>query len=376
MSDDDGNSTASSLSVPLHVFISYAHVDEALVHHIREILSRRGIATWFDREDLQPGTPDWEAAIKDAISRSFCVIFLATPAAYASMATREELRLAREAQIDIIPLWANGRKWAHAAPQLVEKTQYIDGRGRRKLKTGLARLADIVTLAVERKAQKHFVLIDRTSLPPGYLLIEIQHGISIAFREASYATLAQLLNDLYAYYLYQIYQPRTYGSQWILASARSLVSDLADVGRQMIVPWEWLTTSTNSTPIEFPAQWDIHPPRHYNMENMTAWRVESFLPEHVEQLFGVVADDDDLIELLRAYPTLPRSRTVGKFLHSMFAFGDWYAAERIQPEHHEFTGVYTYGRPITHGGMAFLARDDPRAYSEAGVLGTSHAQEP
>jgi hypothetical protein len=56
----------ADLSTP-RFFISYAHADRASVDRLIGDLQARGVTCWIDQQDLQPGTPDWELAVRTAI---------------------------------------------------------------------------------------------------------------------------------------------------------------------------------------------------------------------------------------------------------------------------------------------------------------------
>ena len=61
-----------------HIFISYSRKDKAIVDRIVAILQRSNIAVWRDHEQIQPGTPDWEQAIRQGITTARGVIYAAS----------------------------------------------------------------------------------------------------------------------------------------------------------------------------------------------------------------------------------------------------------------------------------------------------------
>ncbi len=68
----------TDISIPEHIFISYAHADENFAKKLAADLEKAGIHTWIDRTGLTPGDGNWEKAIRDAINRSFAVVLIAS----------------------------------------------------------------------------------------------------------------------------------------------------------------------------------------------------------------------------------------------------------------------------------------------------------
>jgi hypothetical protein len=59
-----------------HVFLSYARTDGSFVSKLQADLQGRGISVWIDREDIQPGTPDWEDSLRKAIRNAAAVVLV------------------------------------------------------------------------------------------------------------------------------------------------------------------------------------------------------------------------------------------------------------------------------------------------------------
>lgn len=112
-----------------HVFISYATKDAAFVNRLREDLARQNIPYWIDKEGLRPGTINWEKGIRQALRDAFAVIYVVTPASYASDNVQGEIAIAEVEGCTIYPIWADGDKWHDCVPIDKVKTQYIDTRG-------------------------------------------------------------------------------------------------------------------------------------------------------------------------------------------------------------------------------------------------------
>ena len=111
-----------------HIFISYSRKDKAIVDRIVAILQRSNIAVWRDHEQIQPGTPDWEQAIRQGITTARGVIYAASEDAAKSEYVRDELQVARDNKIRIYPLWMAGTRWSDCIPLGYGRIQYEDGR--------------------------------------------------------------------------------------------------------------------------------------------------------------------------------------------------------------------------------------------------------
>lgn len=100
----------------VRVFISYSHEDAAFVARLRTALQGAGADIWIDHESLQPGTPNWQLAIRDGIARADAVIYIASPSAARSPFVYDEITLARSLGRRVIPLWAEGSSWPDCVP--------------------------------------------------------------------------------------------------------------------------------------------------------------------------------------------------------------------------------------------------------------------
>jgi WD40 repeat protein len=112
-----------------HIFISYARADNAFVAPLVIDLQKRGVHIWIDRNDLKPGTRNWEHALRDAIKTAQAVLLIASPAVTKSNYVPDELSLAEMYTRPIIPVWVNGDRWLEAVPIGWGAIQYIDARG-------------------------------------------------------------------------------------------------------------------------------------------------------------------------------------------------------------------------------------------------------
>ena len=113
------------------VFVSYSRADSDFVTRLQADLNDKGINMWVDEEGIQPGTPDWEEAIRIAIHDAYAVLLIASPNARSSLYVRDELSLAKASQHRIYPIWVEGKEWIDSIPLGLGMTQYIDARDTR-----------------------------------------------------------------------------------------------------------------------------------------------------------------------------------------------------------------------------------------------------
>jgi len=90
-----------------HYFISYARANLPFVQRLARDLQQH-VKIWIDKIGLQPGTPDWEQALRNAISASDGVVFVASPSSRQSSYVRDELAIAQMENKPIYPVWAEG----------------------------------------------------------------------------------------------------------------------------------------------------------------------------------------------------------------------------------------------------------------------------
>src|SRR6266571_551392 len=113
-----------------YVFLSYSRANNSFAQRLVADLQRNGITVWVDQSGLTPGTPDWETALRDAISKAHAVILLASEEARKSPYVKDELRLAHDFyHLPVYPLWVAGTQWINSIPLGWGGTQYIDARG-------------------------------------------------------------------------------------------------------------------------------------------------------------------------------------------------------------------------------------------------------
>lgn len=142
---------ATTLQRP-YVFISYPRFEEVFVNRLVQDLGARGFQVWRDETNIAPGSPDWEAAIRDAICNAYAVVLIASPKVTKSLYIKGELSLARRYHPNrIYPIWIGGTEWTDCVPIDFINTQYIDMRGDRYA-TELNTLVHVLRKAIEQSS--------------------------------------------------------------------------------------------------------------------------------------------------------------------------------------------------------------------------------
>ena len=266
-----------SLNIPEHIFISFSKDDRAIAERIVDTLRKNDIPVWIDYSTLPPGTPDWEAAIRDAINKAFAVVVLASPQSRASKFVRGELNLAESKGCPIYPFWINGSEWSDCIPLGMTYAQFIDGRGERAEKAS-AELCRLLEQYIRSVTPRHYLVtpywrrmeqqrgtswsgweqrtITRALPPPGFASVELtkeetgweEGGSAVFLRTSDYPCMHAFLDELYLNYLTDKYEPFTYGSIWTLVETSCYA--------RLLVPWSWLLNRESSS--EMASEWLHH----------------------------------------------------------------------------------------------------------------------
>jgi len=244
---------------PKHILISYARADRHLVERLLRDLHTSGFPTWVDDNNIEPGTYDWEHAIRGAVSESYAVVLVCTPNTTGSQYIQAELALAQKHGITIVPVWMSGDEWVDCIPLGFVRHQHIDCR-ERSSEDGVARLVRRLQAIVAARVPKLSRTSNPRSCPPGFIPIimpkedggrldlftaaRADHAVTfgrdlperlevVAVDPSAYSTFEALLHDVYTEYLRARFNPYTYGRDWALVKASDYVSLLA-------LPWEWM----------------------------------------------------------------------------------------------------------------------------------------
>jgi hypothetical protein len=108
-----------------HIFLSYSRRDKEFVMRLHRDLTKQGFKVWIDQYELEPGTPDWEHEIVNAIDHSGCVVAVMTPDAANSKWVARELAKSDDLNRTIFPLLARGDA-GHAIPLRLSAHQRVD----------------------------------------------------------------------------------------------------------------------------------------------------------------------------------------------------------------------------------------------------------
>jgi hypothetical protein len=284
-------------SIPRHVILSHAHQNTDFARKLQGDLEARGIPIWVDDAHLQPGTPMFEKAIRDALKDSFAVVLIASGYAHQSPYVHGELTKAKGLGLTIYPVWAAGRSWADSVPLEFVSAQYIDCRGR-SYEVGLERLVgklrEEMLIRIPRMAVAALpsgnasVLLRWPSVPKDFLTIAIPRAnLLVAVRPAVYPSLQTFLDDLHAQHLHPYYGPNTYGTNWMLRSRATALSDI----HQLLAPWAWMQHQyqTSQAPIwTIDAAWGEGEPRARGLNPQTTWEVT----ESWDHVLGLATSSD------------------------------------------------------------------------------------
>jgi len=290
-------------------FISYAQEDAAIANAVARDLRANYIDVWIDREGLIPGSPDWEATLREAVATSSCVVLIATPNSRASRSVQSELLLAEADGLPVYPVWAAGEKWIESAPLSFSRTQYQDIRGG-AYTGGIARLAELFT-AQGHALPPHFLyrsfhqilppdvcpptgsqrcgsvngyLVYQKTVPEQYMVVEHMPWFgsddlmsqkafdAILIRPSAYRTAAHLLDALYLNYLSERFAPFTYGISWVLCTGAFGDGVLA-------IDPHWVRDGKVVVPEDNVSRRMVEPPGRYNLDAGEEFSVSEYIDE-------------------------------------------------------------------------------------------------
>lgn len=293
--------------IPRHFFISFSQKNRRIAADLGKKLEDRNVPVWIASDDLIPGTPDWEAAVREAIEVCFAVLLLASPDSRASLYVRGELKVAETEAVRVIPLWIEGDNWVDCVPLAMTYGQYIDFREPSRSES-LNTLVPLLLSLIDEDTPPHFRVMPfwrfsrsnppprsaRTTrstdggiwttvqAPPGFLSIaltagpelEQDGGIAAFFNVAKYTCVHAFLDDLYTNYVRSRFKPFSYGKEWILVE-RAAHHPWSRY-RRILAPWsalaglrqqaserdeDWLLhTSLPDTGLELGSLWSVTEP--------------------------------------------------------------------------------------------------------------------
>lgn len=108
------------------IFISYKRVDKEQVLKLYETFMEAGLKVWMDHH-IEPGSPQWEVDIENALENSGCVVVALSPEAKKSPWVRNELHYAGNLGVRIFPVLIDG-DMISAVPASLQGVQITDLR--------------------------------------------------------------------------------------------------------------------------------------------------------------------------------------------------------------------------------------------------------
>ena len=313
-------------------FISYATEDRPFVDKLAADLRAARVDVWVDFKGLTPGTPDWESAIRQALSESFALILVATPHSRRSEYVRSEIMLAQACEQPIFAVWAAGNSWIDSVPMALAHIQYVDVRGDRyevgvqSLQTELSRrrlslprlflyeeYLQIVDYEKERDrwdrwsgfSTRHVpryghIAVGAKLIPPGYLSILPERSVlnledpgdsfdAMMVDPSAFNSFGELLHELYLGYLSDSYEPFTYGDQWLLVERDHWRGRAA-------LPWKWVLHRGRPSAAIDDMECQTPAPAAFGLRARSQWAISKSWPDSLAVMASNL--DDDLWETL------------------------------------------------------------------------------
>ncbi len=315
-------------SLPQHIFLSHASSDTDVANTIVNLLVKAGIPVWIDRQDLIPGTPNWERALRDAISSSFAMLLIATPSTRDAHFVQAEIEIACKMGLPILVVWIEGTSWVECVPLRLVQSQYLDLRNQ-EIEKGLPILASQIRQLIRGRKPKHQkVTVARGSSwsIPGYIAVGIDpYGYGIPSGDAanvavfdadSYGSVMELLDHLYLHYLKDRFGQSTYGASWVL------VRDCGPINPpQVVAPYTWVLDAATDALVNAAPYWGGVPLNAYGISSGSVWRAAdcAFKSEYLgtvhERKYVLAVNDPTLInEVLFGWGKQPITAVSAGFL--------------------------------------------------------------
>lgn len=123
-----------------HVYLSYSNHDTDVMRRVRDDLRAEGLTVWAD-EGLEPGTPQWDKSIEDALKNAHCMVVILSPDANQADSIHTQISIAQKMNLRIFPVIARGDEWS-AIPKVLIGTQMIDIRANHNAR--MKRLVELI----------------------------------------------------------------------------------------------------------------------------------------------------------------------------------------------------------------------------------------
>ncbi|MCL4878395.1 MAG: TIR domain-containing protein [Anaerolineae bacterium] len=277
-----------------HIFISYPHEGAGFANTLTQKLETSGFRVWIDKDQLTPGTRDFEQSIRNAIANAFLLVVVATPLTSNSPYVRGEIALAEAKRIPVIMVWAEGENWIDCIPLEFVNAQYIDCRlSTNRLDEGMQKLVQVITQILKKDRAKISFAQDGDISAP-FITVKLDATKSVLIDHEGYRSFKDLLDDLYLGYLESIYPAFTYGLNWVLENTSNRYL------KPIAVPMEWLDDKYRANALSFfDTNWDSEGfnsnPENYALRPNTKWKIVE--PKDLRGV-GIVTNDRELVEQL------------------------------------------------------------------------------
>ncbi len=225
-------------SVPKHIFLSYSTRDQTQAERVLKYLTSCNISVWIDRAGLEPGTKDWEEAIRDAIRSSFAVLYLASPNSKESPFVNGELLFAQSHKCPIIPALIAG-EWIDSARLDMANTQYVSIRDN-DYDSGIKTIAHKLSKIIKERIPDAYE-IDGTDFYDlgqhwaNHLQVILPNRHTALMRNALNLTIEDFLDRFYVTFMRPFAKPSTYGRDWLIVCGYHVVQD-----------WTWITSQVSN----------------------------------------------------------------------------------------------------------------------------------
>src|SRR5581483_6801104 len=103
------------------VFLSYCRDDSDFAVRLARDLKNAGLTVWVDKLEIKPGS-EWDRTVQDAVTSSSCVLVVLSPASAESKNVLNEISVALDNDIKVIPILYRKCK----VPLRVARLNYID----------------------------------------------------------------------------------------------------------------------------------------------------------------------------------------------------------------------------------------------------------
>jgi len=230
------------------IFISYSRQNKEFVNRLTKDLKKANFNIWVDTDNLTPGTPSWERAIREAIKNSSAIILVASPDALQSDYVQGELTIAKILNRPIYPIWASGENWIDCVPLDMMNYQYVDGRSN-KYPSGRE--------ALQKTLDKFLDTSD------GTFTVSLPTHETIKLNLAEFEDTLDMLNTIFIYYGIHIwFEEWTYGTHWVLANVNT---------KQLLMPFDWITLNNKSKLSYSSYEWAKVPLSKMDIEPNSLW---------------------------------------------------------------------------------------------------------